>query len=82
MPADPFALITKSDEALIAKARKRGPKALQRITMAIAKRAVTTAREKDQRREKEMVDDQDRVWPPRFLRCLDAVTFLALVLKR
>jgi hypothetical protein len=42
MPADPFALITKSDEALNAKARKRGPKALQRITMAIAKRAVTT----------------------------------------
>ena len=69
MPADPFALITKSDEALIAKARKRGPKSLKRVTEALARKAIMLANEKDKKREKELADETlDVSWPPRFLK--------------
>lgn len=64
MPADPFALITKADERLIAQARKRGPAALEKVTLAIARRAVTTAAAKDKKREEELHDSEDRAWPP------------------
>ena len=68
MPADPFLNITKADERLLEQARKRGPAALKRVTMAIAKRAVITARLKDEQRERESFDSEDRSWPPRYWR--------------
>jgi hypothetical protein len=58
MPADP--LITPADQRLIQMAKRRGQKAADRVALAIARRAVVTARLQDERREKELADDIDR----------------------
>jgi hypothetical protein len=67
VPADPFLHISPADEQVIAKARKRGPKALKRVTEALARKAIILANAKDQKREKELRDSEDRSWPPAFL---------------
>lgn len=67
MPADPFVHITPADRQLIEKARKRGPKALSRVVHAIGRRAIATAKLKDEQRERELLDLEDRAWPPSML---------------
>jgi hypothetical protein len=67
MPSDPFVFVSPADERVIQQARKRGPKALDRVTKALARKAIDLANRKDQQRERELADEVDRNWPPRFL---------------
>jgi succinate dehydrogenase flavin-adding protein (antitoxin of CptAB toxin-antitoxin module) len=67
MPADPFLHISPADERIIQQARRRGPRALKKVTEALARKAIDLANKKDKKREKELLDSEDRVWPPAFL---------------
>jgi hypothetical protein len=68
MPADPFLHISPADERIIQQARRRGPKALKKVTEALARKAIDLANKKDKKREKELADETlDVSWPPRFL---------------
>jgi hypothetical protein len=65
MPIDCFvSCLTPSDFRLIARAKKRGPKAERRVIEAIARRAGGTARLKEARIKQELLDEVDRCWPP------------------
>jgi hypothetical protein len=68
MPADPFLHISPADERIIQQARRRGPKALKKVTEALARKAIDLANRKDKQRERELSDSEDRVWPPSFLK--------------
>jgi hypothetical protein len=65
-PAD--IIVTPSDFALVAKARKRGgEKAADRVADALARRIVKTQAERDTLREQLMRGDTDHAWLPKFL---------------
>jgi hypothetical protein len=64
MPIDIDSFITPSDLKLIEKARRRGGKAAaDKLIAKIALRAATTAGVHNQKIERELQDDTDRVWP-------------------
>jgi hypothetical protein len=69
MPVDIH--IAPSDWKLIREAKKRGPKAYERVIDAIATRCAVSQGKRDRIREELMRDDLDRAWPPP---CLAAPT--------
>jgi hypothetical protein len=61
-------ILAPSDYKLVAAARKRGgPKAAERVTNAIARRAVASQGKRDELRKALMADDADHAWPPPML---------------
>jgi hypothetical protein len=68
MSADPFLFVSPADKRVIAKARRRGPKALDQVARALARKALDLANKKDRQREKDLADETiDVAWPPSFL---------------
>jgi hypothetical protein len=68
MPADIDRFVTPRDLELINKARRRGGKAAaDKLIRRIADRVGTTTFNHNQKVARELEDDTDRSWPPRFL---------------
>ena len=60
--------VTVADYLVIARARRRDPKAAEKIEHAIKNREVTRVLSERQRRREMLRDDVDHCWPASFLK--------------